>query len=149
MQRREGEVFLSYAHEDFDLVKKIFYRLTENGIRVWFDSAKMQGGNLYDTEIRQAIARCRIFIPVLSRQVQSDLLNGNSRYYKDLEWSEAQAHHHVGNMGIVPIKLPGYDERNAEIIGKLPDCMRSRTVFDIERQHIDTLIEIIHNMLNR
>lgn len=149
MQRREGEVFLSYAHEDFDLVKKIFYRLTESGIRVWFDSAKMQGGNDYDTEIRQAIARCRIFIPVLSRQVQSDLLNGNSRYYKDLEWSEAQVHHHVGNMEIVPIKLPGYDERNAEIIGKLPDCMRSRTVFDLERQRIDSLIEIIHTTLNR
>lgn len=149
MQRREGEVFLSYAHEDFDLVKKIFYRLTESGIRVWFDSAKMQGGNLYDTEIRQAIARCRIFIPVLSRQVQSDLHNGNERYYKDTEWSEAQAHHHVGNMEVVPIKLPGYDERNAAIIGKLPDCISSHTVFDLERQRIDSLIEIIHTTLNR
>ena len=68
---------------------------------------------------------------------------------EDTEWSEAQAHHHVGDMEIVPIKLPRYDERNATIIGKLPDCISSHTVFDLERQRIDSLIEIIHTTLNR
>lgn len=149
VRRREGEVFLSYAHEDFDLVKKIFYRLAESGIKVWFDSAKMQGGNDYNAEIYQAIANCRIFIPILSGQVQSDLRNNNSRYYKDTEWREAQARHHVGDMEIVPIKLPGYDERNIENHSKLPDCIRSRTIFDLERQRIDTLIEIINTSLKR
>ena len=130
-------------------MKKIFYRLTASGIKAWFDIDKMKGGNKFEPEIRQAIAHCRIFIPVLSGQVQSDLRNGDNRYYKDTEWSEAQAHHHVGNMEIVPIKLPGYDERNVEIIGKLPDCIRSRTVFNLERQRIETLIEIIHTTLNQ
>lgn len=148
-QRREGEVFLSYAHEDFELAKKIFYRLTASGIKVWFDSAKMTGGNDYDKEIRHAIGQCRIFIPLLSSQVQSDLNNDNSRYYKEVEWSEAQAHYNAGNMEIIPVKLPGYDERSTENVTKLPECIRQRTVFDLEHQSIDHLIESINTILNR
>lgn len=149
MQRREGEVFLSYAHEDFDLVKKIFYRLTESGIKVWFDSAKMRGGNDYDAEIRQAIDRCKVFIPILSNQVQEDLHKDNWRFYKNNEWIWAQANSNTNGLTTIPVRFPGYNERCAENHTKLPDCMRSRTVFDLERQHIDFLIEIIHTTLNR
>lgn len=148
-QRRRGEVFLSYAHEDFELAKKIFYRLIESGIKVWFDSDKMRGGNTYKQEIHESIAQCKVFVPILSNQVQEDLRNETWRFYKDEEWALAQAHCNTSNLCVVPVRLPGYDERSTENHAKLPECIQSRTVFDIERQHIDTLIEIIHNMLNR
>lgn len=146
--RHEGEVFLSYAHEDFDFAKKIFYRLTESGIKVWFDSAKMQGGNYYDREIREAIDRCRIFIPILSRQVQDDLRTDTSRYYKDEEWSMAQTHYNVGDLRTIPVRLPGYNERDEANYKKLPTCIQSHTIFDLEKQRIEILIEIIHSTLN-
>lgn len=109
----------------------------------------MRGGNTYKQEIHESIAQCKVFVPILSNQVQEDLRNETWRFYKDEEWVLAQAHCNTSNLCVVPVRLPGYDERSTENHAKLPECIQSRTVFDIERQHIDTLIEIIHNMLNR
>ena len=146
--RRQGEIFLSYAHEDFDIVKKIFYRLVNSGFKVWFDAKKLDGGNNYDKEIPLAIANCKIFIPILSSQVQHDLQNDNPRYYKDTEWSIAQTYTNTSDLTILPLKIWGYDERNAENINKLPPCIKDISVFDLERNQITMLVEKIKSLLN-
>ncbi|MBQ3121101.1 MAG: toll/interleukin-1 receptor domain-containing protein [Bacteroidaceae bacterium] len=150
-QRRHGEIFLSYAHEDYDIVKKIFYRLTKEGYRVWFDNEKLKGGNNYDREIREAISQCRIFIPVLSSQVQSDLCSGATRYYKDTEWSYAQTHYNTDEtkISILPLKILGYDERSSDNYGKLPQCIQKSTVFNLETSPMSTLIDTINNILDK
>ncbi|MBE6311478.1 MAG: toll/interleukin-1 receptor domain-containing protein [Bacteroidales bacterium] len=145
--RRQGEIFLSYAHEDFDIVKKIFYRLVNSGFRVWFDAKELNGGNDYDKEIPIAISNCKIFIPILSSQVQHDLQNDNQRFYKDTEWNIAQTHANTSDLKILPIKIWGYNERSEDNIQKLPQCLK-KSVFDLENTPITSLIETIKSILN-
>ena len=150
-RRKRGGIFLSYAHEDYDIAKRIFYRLTKEGFRVWFDNDKLKGGNNYDEEIREAIGECRIFIPILSAQTQEDLLNNNARYYKDTEWKLAQTHINADEtrISVIPIRVPGYDERNSDNYNNLPPCIQKSSVFNIETSPISTLITIINEKLNK
>ena len=148
-QRRIGEIFISYAHEDVEIAKKIFYRLNQAGYRVWFDYENMQGGNTFNQEISQAIGECKIFVPILSSQVQGDLIDNKRRYYRDVEWTQAQICRNVDALQVVPIRLPGYDVRNGIMQDMLPECIKSVTPFDLEERRIDTLIEILYSKLNR
>lgn len=149
-ERKHGEIFLSYAHEDYDVVKKIFYRLTKEGFKVWFDNDKLKGGNNYDKEIAEAISECRIFIPILSARTEEDLQNGNERYYKDTEWKLAQTHINADEtrISVIPVRLPGYDERNSDNYNNLPPCIQKSSVFNLETTPISTLI-IINEKLNK
>ena len=140
MQHRNvGGVFLSYAHEDVALVKLIYYKLTEIGIPVWFDMRRLQGGDEFNQEISSAISECRIFIPVLSSQVQADFEENNCRFYKDVEWSQVQTLINGGqSISVIPLRIWGYDVRkNAE---HLPDFIKGRTIHDLEYQTINELI---------
>ena len=62
-KRGAGEIFLSYCSADFVLASKIFFRLTELGYNVGFDSENLCGGD-YEADIRKAINGCRHIIPL-------------------------------------------------------------------------------------
>lgn len=149
-QRKTGEIFISYAHEDKEIVKRIFYRLNQDGRSVWLDHERMQGGNEFDNEIAQAIGTCKVFMPILSSQVQEDLVNNNRRYYRNTEWAQVQAYKNTDaqSIEVIPIRLPGYDVRNRVVQDKLPKCIRDVTPFDLEERCIETLIEIINSKLS-
>lgn len=149
-RRRHDGVFISYAHEDFEIVSRIFFRLQECGLNVWFDERNLQPGNNYEKDIPDAIYKSRLFIPVLSAQCAKDMVEGNTRFYMDTEWSMAQTLHNTGNNGIaiLPLRLPGYDLRSSELGDKLPPCMRV-TAFDAEKSTIDELVTRIKELLNR
>lgn len=114
---RLGGVFISYAHEDMPIVTSIVERLKEEGFDVWFDSAKLDSGDNYDLRIDKAIAKCKVFIPILSPQVKQDLCDGHiDRYYIKTEWALAKqrAHNIDSNsqkMYIMPLAISGYNER--------------------------------------
>lgn len=114
---RLGGVFISYAHEDMPIVSSIVERLKEEGFDVWFDSAKLESGDRYDARIGQAIAKCKIFVPILSPQVKQDLCDGHlDRYYIKTEWALAKQRAHnidsnTQRMYIMPLAISGYNER--------------------------------------
>lgn len=114
---RLGGVFISYAHEDMPIVSSIVERLKEEGFDVWFDSAKLESGDRYDARICQAIAKCKIFVPILSPQVKQDLCDGHlDRYYIKTEWALAKQRAHnidsnTQRMYIMPLAISGYNER--------------------------------------
>lgn len=115
---RLGGVFISYAHEDMPIVSSIVERLTKEGFDVWFDSSKLECGNNYDARISQAIANCKVFVPILSPQVRSDLLDSNTdRYYISTEWALARQRamnidgDSISRFRIMPLAISGYDER--------------------------------------
>lgn len=146
--RRHRGIFLSYAHEDFDLVKTIYYRLVECGLPVWFDERNLIGGDDYDARISSAISDCKVFLPILSRQVQKDIMEANSRFYKDTEWTIAQTYANGGkDITIIPLRIWGYDVRDENNISALPECLRCRTVHDLERQTLDELIFQLKDIL--
>ena len=148
-KRRSGGIFLSYAHEDYDIVKTIFNSLTEAGLPVWFDERNLMGGDDYNTKIENEIANCHIIIPILSHQVSEDLANNIERYYKDVEWSMTQTFINGGKkLKVVPLRIWGYNVRDEDISSKLPDCIKNKTVHDLEKQSIDELVFNVRNLLN-
>ena len=150
LKRRNCDgVFISYAHEDFEFVSKLFFRLNELGISAWFDERSLLEGDGYENGIPDAICRSRVFMPVLSAQCQADMANDTPRYYKDVEWATAQAlcNADFNTLKVLPVRLPGYDTRSQTNADNLPPCMR-RTLFDFEHKTVTELANRIREMLN-
>ena len=63
-------VFLSYASQDAEAVRRLCDALRAAGIEVWFDQSELRGGDAWDQKIRQQIYNCRLFIPVISANTE-------------------------------------------------------------------------------
>lgn len=110
--RNIGGVFVSYAHEDYPIACQIYGVLYSLGIPVWFDNKKLNDyaiQNDYNIRIENAISSCKVFLPILSRQVKDDLVQNNDRYYKDIEWNIALNNK---KCSIMPLALWGFDKRS-------------------------------------
>jgi TolB-like protein len=66
-------VFLSYASEDSEAVRRIAHALQGAGIEVWFDQSELRGGDAWDQKIRQQIRDCQLFLPVISVRTEQRL----------------------------------------------------------------------------
>jgi hypothetical protein len=80
----DNAVFISYAREDLPAVQQIKAGLDAAGISTWFDIDRLEAGDDYDRKIRNNIARCSYFIPVVSAATQRRL----EGYFRR-EWSYA------------------------------------------------------------
>lgn len=101
-----GQIFISYASEDFRIVYQIASTLWEAGYKVWFDNDKLCGGDGYDKRIESAINGCTVFVPVLSRQTKQDIIEHKYRYYKDEEWVKIKDNKKAK---IIPITIYGFN----------------------------------------
>jgi TIR domain/SIR2-like domain len=81
----DHSIFLSYAREDGEAVKKIFNGLTERGLRVWFDRKDIRGGDNWDPKSLTAIERADLFIAVISRNTEAS--RGRRNFKR--EWNHA------------------------------------------------------------
>jgi hypothetical protein len=59
-------VFISYVNEDFEIVSRLVEALKLHGIDVWFDKARLKPGQIWTTEIRNAIQTGDHFIACFS-----------------------------------------------------------------------------------
>jgi hypothetical protein len=66
--KQQKHVFLAYAHSDKDAVRKLYQRITRNGLNVWLDEKNLMPGQNWKYEIRKAIIKSDIVIVCLSRQ---------------------------------------------------------------------------------
>jgi len=80
----DNAVFISYAREDLAAVREIKAGLDAAGVPTWFDIDRLEAGDDYDHKIRNNIARCSYFIPVISATTQRRL----EGYFRR-EWSYA------------------------------------------------------------
>jgi TIR domain/SIR2-like domain len=64
-------IFISYAREDLDAVRRLKNGLDEAGLSVWFDFDQLAGGDTFDRKIRDNIQRCNLFLPVLSANTEA------------------------------------------------------------------------------
>lgn len=140
-----GGIFVSYAHEDMPIVSSIVERLKGEGFNVWFDSAKLESGDSYNARISKAIAKCKIFVPILSPQVKSDLQDGKTdRYYIATEWALAKQRalnidgDHGAKIRIMPLAISGYNER-AEYHNEFP--FADKTVVNLMQTPISRFID--------
>ena len=69
LNKRDFDVFLSYAHKDQVFVRQLYRWLTEQaGLKVWHDEVQLPGGSLLATDLGNAIGRCRGILLVASEE---------------------------------------------------------------------------------
>jgi hypothetical protein len=78
----DGVLFISYAREDQAAVERLRASLKE--FPVWFDQAKLEAGDGWERKIEDNIARCRFFMPIISRTTDRRLEGFFRR-----EWNQA------------------------------------------------------------
>ena len=120
-----GGIFISYASEDFPIVCQIHSILVGAGFKVWFDNAKLTPGNEYDSRIVKAIDECKVFMPILSRQVKADIESEKWRYYKDEEWKIVEDNKRCE---ILPVAIYGFDIKADREL--LPNLFQTRSILN-------------------
>jgi TolB-like protein/Tfp pilus assembly protein PilF len=93
-------VFLSYASQDAEAVRRIAEALRASGVEVWFDQNELVGGDAWDQKIRGQIKSCALFVPVISAATQA-----RREGYFRLEWKLAAQRTHTMADG-TPFLLP-------------------------------------------
>lgn len=108
--RRRGGIFISYCSKDALTASRLFVQLSEKHYDVWIDSARLYGGDNYETSISDAISEAKIVITLLSPDVQRDLEKGDTDHYYNKEWRMANQ---LGDKVIIPLAVNGYNLRAA------------------------------------
>lgn len=54
------------------------------GIKAWFDFARLEAGDEYESKINRSIKRCAVFLPIISRHTE----DSRARFFKR-EWNFA------------------------------------------------------------
>ena len=62
------KVFLCHAHADRDSVRKLYTRLTQDGVDAWLDKEKLLPGQDWELEIRRAVREADVVVVCLSTQ---------------------------------------------------------------------------------
>jgi hypothetical protein len=78
-----GSVFVSYASDDRPFAKAIADALAAKGIDVWYDRNELASGHDFQRQIENAIDRCAVFVPVISKAC------GDPRRFFFQEWRAA------------------------------------------------------------
>jgi len=60
-------IFLIHAHSDKDTVRKLYQRLIEDGLNAWLDAERLQPGQDWQNEIRNALLKCDTVLVCLSK----------------------------------------------------------------------------------
>jgi hypothetical protein len=80
-----GTIFISYSSDDLGAAKRLFTDLQEIGGDVaWFDKSALKPGDNWDQQLRSAVQRCSLFLPLLSSNTEQ-----RTEGYFRLEWNEA------------------------------------------------------------
>lgn len=111
-------VFLSYASQDAEAVKRICEALRGAGVEVWFDQNELRGGDAWDAKIRRQIRECTLFVPVISATTQA-----RPEGYFRLEWKLAVDRSHL-MADDQPFIVPVVIDDTPEAVARVPDKFR-------------------------
>lgn len=155
-------IFLSYKNDpDHTVADGLFRRLISAApFRIWFDQARLFGGDRYNAEIKAAIALTKVFIPVLTGAV-ADVLAAidptapaADQPYFIQEWIMARD---VPGIRIIPVAFGRYNLRGPEhqifesIILKdpadAPSGIELGDIDDMSPDEFDKLVKSIYTQI--
>jgi hypothetical protein len=84
-EMQKDAIFLSYARENLEAVKRIKSALDKAGLPVWFDSDQIQVGQDWRRRIEENVKSCALFLPVMSRETAAQRRDA----YFRVEWNLA------------------------------------------------------------
>ncbi len=107
-------LFLSYASQDAESARRICESLRAAGVEVWLDQeGGLVGGDAWDRKIREQIAACALFVPVVSAATQA-----RREGYFRLEWKlAAQRTHRMSERTafLLPVVIDGTRDADADV----------------------------------
>lgn len=137
------DVFISYSRRDDFVAKKLYDGLTAKGLRVWYDRENLGIGDKFMDEIKQAIRKTRIFIPILSQHVIEE--RNQSHPYRT-EWETAmEVASTYGRNFILPICEQGFDFYSASIPEKLQK--HNADTYQVDKMDLAPFIDDVYNYL--
>ena len=156
---QDGDIFISYASEDFPTARKIYDYLKSQRQSVWFD-IRLKAGDRYGDYIRKGINQCNVFMPILSNQTIKDIddIKANRRkaprYYMR-EWAIAQEHlseiqdkDNSSMFIVIPVVIEDYSPTDDTYHNMtfIPDCIHGSSVYYSSRAHVslDDLMKVIN-----
>ena len=63
----QTNIFLIHAHSDRETVHRLYQRLVRDRLNVWLDAERLQPGQDWQKEIRNALLKCDVVIVCLTR----------------------------------------------------------------------------------
>ena len=137
------DVFISYSRSDSEIVKKLYDNLATKGLRVWYDKENLGIGDKFMEEIKLAIKKTRIFIPILTHHIEEE--RNQSHTYRT-EWQTAiEVASTYGRNFILPICEKGFDFYSGSIPEKLQ--RHNADTFDYSDPSFDAFVEEVYNYL--
>ena len=115
----ENAVFISYAREDLPAVQRLKAGMDAAGLTTWFDLDRLESGDDYDRKIRNNIARCSYFVPIISATTE----RRHEAYFRR-EWSYAVDRMRSmagGAVFILPVRI----DDTAEATALVPDQFKA------------------------
>lgn len=137
------DVFISYSRRDSEIVKKLYDELTSKGLRVWYDKENLGIGDKFMEEIKLAIKKTRIFIPVLSHHIDAE--KNQSHPYRT-EWEIAmEVASTYGRNFILPICEKNFDFYN----GCIPERLQKHNAdtYEYSNPEFSVFTEEVYNFL--
>ncbi len=102
VQRNAPSVFLCYAREDFERVHALYSLLKDLGLRPWFDTYDVDGGQLWKNVVEKAVKNSDFFIAIFSKT------SVTKRGFVQREYKlamETLAQRPPGNIFLIPVRL--------------------------------------------
>lgn len=106
-------VFLSYAREDLEAVKRLKSALERAGLPVWFDMEQIKGGQDWERRIAENVRSCALFMPVMSRHTAEQTRDA----YFRVEWNgaiERTQRMKSGEVFITPVVVDELSRQDAQ-----------------------------------
>jgi hypothetical protein len=115
-----GAVYVSCARGDRAAAERFAAVLDEAGLDAWFDRNEVQGGSRYENRVRQNIQRCDLFVPLISRQTETQ---AEGFFRREWEWAIERMENLEGSVRfIVPAMI-----EDGLAAGQLPPIFRKVT----------------------
>ncbi len=114
-------IFLSYAREDMEAVKRIKAGLEKAGLPVWFDMEQIKGGQDWERRIAENVKSCTLFMPVMSQHTAAQTRDA----YFRVEWNgaiERTQRMKSGEVFITPIVVDDLSRQVAS--GEFPEGLK-------------------------
>ena len=131
-------LFLSYASEDADHVRRLSADLRRPGIEPWMDDELKLAG-LWNDEINDRIAVCDLFVAILSRATQE----GDAKRFFRKEWRLAhQTHRRFLPVRIEECRLP---EALPKVLATAIESRHREDLFPSYEEGLRRILRLLHD----
>ena len=124
------DIFISYAHEDYEAASKIEKLLIENGASVWLDKRALSPSEDYRAEIKTIIQKTKRFMPILS----GNTIKEESRFFRrEWTWALNELECRLSIPYIAPVVIDSIDINDVLV----PEQFRNVHIIDYNNENLE------------